>query len=184
MKVVVKVLAMVILLLLVAGLVLPMIGAPTSKSRRVDCANNLRQLGLALDMYAGDNREAFPESLLELEPYTAGQTSLLVSPHDASEAVVEAPRWSELTAANISYTFVAGGSLGSREPDQVLMFCDPGAHDNTGAHILYMGGHVEWKGPYGDSTFWGELARCGITPEMVAAATNKVIHVDDLEVAQ
>ena len=103
--------------------------------RRSDCANNLRQLGLAHHQYAGDSRKALPDSLLAIGPYAAGQTSLLVCPEDVSEAVVKATHWSELTAANISYTFVAGGSLGSREPDQVLMFCDPGAHENDGANI-------------------------------------------------
>src|SRR6185295_17865716 len=47
-------------LTLFAGLVLPVLaGRTTPRSERVVCVNNLRQIGMAMQMWAGDNGNAY-----------------------------------------------------------------------------------------------------------------------------
>ena len=158
--------------------------AAIERARRVGCANNLRQLGLSLHQYAGDNREAFPKSLQEIEFYAARQTQLLVCDSSDPRLISAAADFSRIGPTNVSYYYVAGGSLGSRLPNQAQMFCLPGTHQGEGGRILFTGGHVKWLSVESseDETFWDVLRRSGITPEMVAAATNKVIYLDDEEV--
>ena len=162
----------------------PAVNAARDRARTVDCAGNLRQLGLALHQYSGDNREAFPESLQEIESYAARQTQLLVCSSSDPQQISVAADFSRIGPTNVSYYYVAGGSLGSRLPNQAQMFCLPGTHQGEGGRILFTGGHVKWLSVESseDETFWDVLRRSGITPEMVAAATNKVIYLDDEEV--
>lgn len=153
------------------------------RAYRVDCTGNLRNLGLALHQYAGDNDEAVPKTLQEIESYAASQPQLLVCPGSDPKLISAAADFSRIGPTNVSYYYVAGGSLSSRLPSDVQMFSHPDTHRGDGANVLFTGGHVEWlpvENREGE-TFWGELARCGITPEMVAAATNKIIHVEDLK---
>jgi prepilin-type N-terminal cleavage/methylation domain-containing protein/prepilin-type processing-associated H-X9-DG protein len=45
---------------ILAGLLMPTLSKAKQKARRVECANHMRQLGLALTMYAGDHDGQFP----------------------------------------------------------------------------------------------------------------------------
>jgi hypothetical protein len=49
--------AVIAALAVVAGLVLPGLAASNSGSSRAVCFNNMRQMGLAMNMYAGDNQD-------------------------------------------------------------------------------------------------------------------------------
>src|SRR5215207_5835465 len=45
---------------ILAGLLMPALSQAKQKANRVKCLNNMKQLGLALTMYAGDNDGQFP----------------------------------------------------------------------------------------------------------------------------
>jgi len=51
---------LVLLLPILAGLTLPALARAKGKAQAVMCMNQLKQLGLATMMYAGDNQERFP----------------------------------------------------------------------------------------------------------------------------
>ena len=154
----------------------------TQRSKLVDCGSDLRLLGMALDEYAADNEGAFPNDFETIVEY-AHHINLLICPSADPEVFSVGRDWSRIAPTNTCRYYVAGGSDESRTADQVQMFCPPELHKGRGGNILFMGGYVKWFFVESDEeeTFWAELQSSGITPEMVAAATNKIIHVDDLK---
>jgi prepilin-type processing-associated H-X9-DG protein len=53
-------LVVIAIIAVLAGLLLPALAAAKENGRRAYCQNNMRQLGLSLIMYAGDNQGCFP----------------------------------------------------------------------------------------------------------------------------
>ena len=55
---------------ILAAMLLPVLGRAKEKGRSLACSNNLRQLGLSLQMYAGDNQDTLPPRLTSVRwPY-------------------------------------------------------------------------------------------------------------------
>lgn len=58
----VELLVVIAIVAIVAGLLLPALNSATEKGRTLSCLNNLRQLQLAAQMYAGDNADWLPRN--------------------------------------------------------------------------------------------------------------------------
>src|SRR5690606_16746770 len=56
----IELLIVVVLIAVLAGMVLPVLSKSREKARRVNCAGNLKSMGLALLMYSGDYAGFFP----------------------------------------------------------------------------------------------------------------------------
>ena len=48
---------------ILAGMLLPALNSAREKARRISCASNLKQIGLAAKMYSGDFQEKFPSTV-------------------------------------------------------------------------------------------------------------------------
>lgn len=56
----IELLVVVAIISILAALLLPTLGRARDSARRISCVANLRQLGIAMQLYAGDNNDSFP----------------------------------------------------------------------------------------------------------------------------
>lgn len=120
-----------------AFLLVPAMHCSPKRARRIACANNLKQVGLAIKLYERDHDGSFPSRLGTLAKYVSQQNRLLVCPAKGTVpgAFRNAERWTD-------YAYVPG--LTASASNAVLAYCHPKNHDGDGANILFVDGHVEW----------------------------------------
>jgi len=98
--------------------------AAGDRAARIQCVNNLKQLGLAVRVWALDNANMTPSNFLSMSN-EMGSFSILVCPSDTGRQ--PAKDASSFTPANCSYEYLAPSSPDS-EPDRILFRCPIHGH--------------------------------------------------------
>ena len=123
-------------MLIMAVMILPALNQAREKGQRMNCTNNLKQIGLGLIMCAGDDIEEgkFPPSLQTLNDkfYLVDGTV-----YGCPSAAVTA-----MTAAGSDYTYLGSGltDFDDTPTQTVVAYCDN--HDNW-INVMYVDGHVK-----------------------------------------
>ncbi len=142
------------------AMLLPALSAAKNKAQIINSTNNLKIIGLAFQIWAGDNNDQFPFNVsqaqggtLELcDPDSNGfeknpapifmvisneleDTKFLVCPNDKTKKV--AANFASLTANNISYQLRTGTNVNANNPMEIL------AVDPINGIVLYCDGRVE-----------------------------------------
>lgn len=134
----------------------------------VSCANNLKQIGYAIRVYADAHGGAFPASLdaLDIEIERGSRRDVFICPNlqtaedDTLRAMVGYP-----AALPASYRYLGDGlaTRGVREDDFVIVERD-GSHSHS-VNILFGDGHVELcpatrgNGPESRDPRWADIER-------------------------
>ncbi len=144
----------IICFILQSGLLLPFFSQAPEKSRRISCASNLKQIGLAIRMYSQEYREHFPDKsgaegleMLRAGGYLENTKSqrVHVDPKKMytcpSTKTIPARDEVKLTEDTVDYVYI-GGYTEADSVDTIIAYDKPNNHVKY-RNILYVDGHVE-----------------------------------------
>ena len=120
---------------IIGAIMLPFIRYSQGRMDKIVCANNLREVGLAMYIYAREHEGRFPQTLQALydEHYLADK-KLMDCPGSVSVGTPEEP----------DYVYTTG--LTVRDPSlEVLVRDKEKNHREGGRNVLYVNGEVTWR---------------------------------------
>ena len=136
---------------LVAGgtvaVVLPSLNRTHHHSPGQKCASNLRQIGQGVEMYANENRGAFPPdfpTLLVTQDLTSDVFVCYRTDDERATGPTTAAVAAQLTAGgHLSYVYT-GRALTAKSPAGAVVAYEPLGNHRDGANVLYVDGTVKW----------------------------------------
>jgi prepilin-type N-terminal cleavage/methylation domain-containing protein/prepilin-type processing-associated H-X9-DG protein len=158
---------------LLAGLLLPAVSRATESGRSTACLSNLRQVGIALQLYVDDNHNRLPvmrdraleaavEAVTNAVPTTnaAASMDLVLRPYLGAPGVLRCPsdrkRFFELTGSSYSWNSLLNGQDAGQlrvfaidfDPHQIPVVFDKEAFHaargpKRGVNYLYADGHIK-----------------------------------------
>jgi Protein of unknown function (DUF1559) len=119
--------ALIPVIAILAGLMLPALAKAKEKAQRINCVNNMKQIGLAARMWSNDHGGKFPPDFASMSNELA-TPKILVCPGDSSKT--RAMNWSEFGPGNLTYEYLEPGFDNQTRPQTVVFQCP--IHGNIG----------------------------------------------------
>jgi prepilin-type processing-associated H-X9-DG protein len=156
------------------SVMLPSLCRSRETANRVKCASNLKQIGLAISLYAKDHGGQYPNLLAVLpsdQDITAEVMTCPSSNDEKPAATDMAEIVAELTAAEtkapghkhcLSYVYIGKALTEKSVAETTIVAYEPlENHDGDGTNVLFGDGHVEFISKQG----WPKIAAdAGIAP--------------------
>lgn len=166
----VELLLVVVVIAMIVLVILPPLRAAREKARRTSCMCNLKQIGLAVRLYSGDNQQRFPTDITWT---TKASWALLTNRYQTSHRTWTCPSDTGIascgatsglvpnpfTANLVSYAYGGFGLTESTQPDTPIA-CDRTSgevtgvtpytsnewtHQSDGGNVLFADGHVAFQ---------------------------------------
>ena len=169
-----------------AGILLPVLSRARESARRTQCMSSLKQIGMALIMYANENNEKFPssstsamESLSLLYPDYVSDSRTFNCASDTSvtnatqnESLSDMEKGVAFGKNDCSYGYDDAHTqaddadvalAADRPPTTPSESANSGNHNGRGQNVVYIDGHVEFV----NSPLAGWYASDGITRDNI-----------------
>jgi len=131
---------------MLVSVLLPSLNRARETANRVKCANNLKQIGLALMLYTNEHRGAYPLDLGTLVATETLTPAVFCCPSTTTQAPPNLPADQAVKWVNDNSDYIYLGASLKRmpPPDMVIAYEKDSDHGGDGINMLFADGHVEF----------------------------------------